>query len=157
MPVSIPQLPNGTSNLQDVETRNTALSNTNEPTARNNVPSTRGQIASCSISSFDTNKNSQSQKMHLRAQRTPSRSGRPRGQLFRRPEDTLPLLHGKQLVKLTHSHRLLAVLMLQLRSLYPMLTMAHCRLTHTMAYAGIEYLDIVVEPVGSAIAPVSWH
>ena len=38
------------------------------------------------------------------------------------------------------------------RSLHPMLTKAPHRLTHTMAYAVIEYLGIAVEPAGSAIA-----
>ena len=42
------------------------------------------------------------------------------------------------------------------RSLHPMLTKTQRRLTHTMAYAGVEYLDIDVEPVGFAIALVSW-
>ena len=42
------------------------------------------------------------------------------------------------------------------RSLHPMLAKAQRRLTHTMAYAGIEYLNIDVEPVGSATALVSW-
>ena len=70
-------------------------------------------------------------------------------------EDTL-FLHGKQLVKLTHSHQLhrILILMRPTRSLHPMLTKERRRLTHTMAYARIEYLDIDVEPVGSAIALV---
>ena len=59
---------------------------------------------------------------------------------------------------MTHSHQLHPILTLMRppRSLLPMLTKAQRRLTHTMAYAGIEYLDIDVEPVGSAIALESW-
>ena len=53
------------------------------------------------------------------------------------PDDTLPFLHSKQLVKLTHSHQLhrILILMRSLRRLHPMLTKAPHRLTHTMAYA----------------------
>ena len=85
VPISIPQLPNGTSNLQNTETRDTELSNTNEPTARNNVPSTRGRGRSrAALSRCSTRAtNSRSQNVSVRAQRTPSRRGRhprrPRG------------------------------------------------------------------------------
>ena len=74
------------------------------------------------------------------------------------PEDTLPPFHGRLLVKLTHNHRLHRILILQrpLRSLHPMLTKALHRLTHTKTYTVIEYLDIAVEPVGSAIALAFW-
>ena len=70
------------------------------------------------------------------------------------PEDTLPLLYDKQLVKLTPSHQLhrSLILMRPLRSLHLILTKALHRLIHTMTYAVIEYLDIAVEPMGSAIA-----
>ena len=85
--ISIPQLPNGTSNLQNTETRDTELSNTNEPTARNNVPSTRGRGRSrAALSRCSTRAtNSRSQNVSVRAQRTPSRTGRPRGRPPRRP------------------------------------------------------------------------
>ena len=159
VPISIPQLPNGTSNLQNTETRDTELSNTNEPSARNNVPSTRGRGRSpAALSRCSTRAtNSRSMNVSVRAQRTPSRRGRPRGRPPRSHEDTL-FLHGKQLVKMTHSHQLhrILILMRPPRTLHPMWTKAQRRLTHTMAYAGIEYLDIDVEPVGSAIALVSW-
>ena len=58
------------------------------------------------------------------------------------PEDKLSFLHIKQLVKLTHSHQLHRILKLMRppRSLHPMLTKAHRRLTHILAYATIEYL-----------------
>ena len=87
VPISIPQLPNGTSNLQNTETRDTELSNTNEPTARNNVPSTRGRGRSrAALSRCSTRAtNSWSQNVSVRAQRTPSRRGRPRGRPPRRP------------------------------------------------------------------------
>ena len=42
MPISIPQLPNDTSNPQDTGARNTGLPKTNKQPARNNLPSTRG-------------------------------------------------------------------------------------------------------------------
>ena len=79
--ISIPQLPNGTSNLQNTETRDTELSNTNEPIARNNVPSTRGRGRSrAALSRCSTRAtNFRSQNVSVRAQRTPSRRGRPRG------------------------------------------------------------------------------
>ena len=87
VPIGIPQLPNGTSNLQNTETRDTELSNTNEPTARNNVPSTRGRgrsrAALCRCSTRATN--SRSQNVSVCAQRTPSRRGRPRVRPPRRP------------------------------------------------------------------------
>ena len=138
VPISIPQLPNGTSNLQNTETRDTESSNTNEPTARNNVPSTRGRGRSRAALS----------RCSTRATNSRSLGGH---------EDTL-FLQGKQLVKMTHSHQFYPILTLMRppRSLHTMLTKAQRRLTHTMAYAGIEYLDIDVEPVGSAIALVSW-
>ena len=87
MSISIPQLPNGTSNLQNTETRDTELSKTNEPTARNNVPSTRGRGRSrAALSRCSTRAtNSRSQNVSVRAQRTPSRRGRPRGRPPRRP------------------------------------------------------------------------
>ena len=87
VPISIPQLPNGTSKLQNTETRDTELSNTNEPTARNNVPSTRGRGRSrAALSRCSTRAtNSRSQNVSVRAQRTPSRRGRPRGRPPRRP------------------------------------------------------------------------
>ena len=74
------------------------------------------------------------------------------------PEDTLPFLHGKQLVKLTHNHQLhrILILMRPPRSLHPMLTEARRKSTHTMANAFVEYLGIAVELSGSAIALVSW-
>ena len=77
--ISIPQMPNGTSDLQDTKTRNNGMSNASEQNARNNAPSTRGwgrsRAALSRCSSRATN--SQSQNMSLRAQRTPSRKGRP--------------------------------------------------------------------------------
>ena len=78
VPIGIPQLPNGTSNLQNTETRDTELSNTNEPTARINVPSTRGRGRSrAALSRCSTRAtNSRSQNVSLRAQRTPSCRGR---------------------------------------------------------------------------------
>ena len=87
VPISIPQLPNGTSNLQNTETRDTELSNTNEPTARNNVPSTRGRGRSRAALSHCSTRatNSRSQNVSVRAQRTPSRRGRPRGRPPWRP------------------------------------------------------------------------
>ena len=74
------------------------------------------------------------------------------------PEDTLPPLYDKQLLKLTPSHQLhrILILMRPLRRAHPMLTKALHRLTPTMTYAVIEYLDIAVEPVGSAIALAFW-
>ena len=74
------------------------------------------------------------------------------------PEDTLPPLHGRLLVKLTHNHQLHRILILKrpLRSLHPTLTKALHRLTHTMTYVVIEYLGIAVEPAGSAIALAFW-
>ena len=93
--------------------------------------------------------------MSVRAQRTPGAEDVLEDDLLGGHEDTL-FLHGKQLTKMTHSHQLHPILTLMRppRSLHPMLTKAQHRLTHTMAYAGIEYLDIDVEPVGSAIALV---
>ena len=87
VPISIPQLPNGTSNLQNTETRDTELSNTNEPTARNNVPGTRDRGRSrAALSRCSTRAtNSQSQNVSVRAQRTPNRRGRLRGRPPRRP------------------------------------------------------------------------
>ena len=87
VPISFPQLPNGTSKLQNTETRDTELSNTNEPTARNNVPSKRGRGRSrAALSRCSTRAtNSPSQNVSVRAQRTPSRRGRPRGRPPRRP------------------------------------------------------------------------
>ena len=95
--------------------------------------------------------------MSVRAQRTPSRRGRPRGRPPRRPRghtfssrqtareiDTQPSITSD-----SNSDAPTA-------QLNPMLTKAQRRLTHTMAYAGIEYLVIDVEPVGFAIALVSW-
>ena len=54
------------------------------------------------------------------------------------PEDTLPPLHGRLLVKLTHSRQLHRILILKrpLRSLHPMLTKALHRLTHTRYRSG---------------------
>ena len=53
------------------------------------------------------------------------------------PEETLLVLRGKQVVKSTHSHQVYRSLILKRphRSLHPMLTKAHRRLTHTMVYA----------------------
>ena len=43
VPVSIPPLPDGISNLQDTEARNTGLSTIDELATQHNVPSTRGR------------------------------------------------------------------------------------------------------------------
>ena len=93
-PISFPQLLNALSNLQNTENPDTGLSNNNEPTARNTVPSsTRGRfrlpaaLSRCSTRATT----SQSQHMRLRAQRTPSRRGRRRGQPPQRPQgNTIP-------------------------------------------------------------------
>ena len=73
-------------------------------------------------------------------------------------EDTLLFPQSKQLVKFTIRHQLhrILILMHPSRSLHLMLTKAPHKLTHTMAYAVIEYLGIAMEPAGFRIALVSW-
>ena len=85
--ISIEPLPDGTSNFQDTEARNTGLSSTNEQATRSNFPSTRGRGGSrAALSRCSTRAtSSQSQHMRLGALRTPVRRGRPRGRHPRRP------------------------------------------------------------------------
>ena len=149
VPVSVPPLPDGISNLQDTETSNTMLSGSNEPAARYNVPSTRDRFRPRAALYRGSTRGTPSQYQDLRSRMVALLGG---------PEDTLLPLHGRLLVKLTHNHQLHRILILKRspRSPHPMLTKALHRLTHTMTYAVIEYLDIAVEPVGSAIALAFW-
>ena len=107
VPVSILPLPDGISNLQDTEARNTQLSGSDELAARYNVPSTRGRGRPRAALSRGSTRGTPSkhQDLRSRAQRQ-GRKGCPRGRPPRRPEDTLPPLHGRLLVKLTHSRQL---------------------------------------------------
>ena len=159
VPVSVPPLPDGTSNLQDTETSNTELSGSDEPGARYNVPSTRDRVRPRAALSRGSTRGTPSQYQDLRS-RAQSKVAEDvlEVALLGGPEDTLPPLYDKQLVKLTPSHHLHRILILTrpLRSLPSMLTKALHRLTHTMTYAVIEYLDIALEPVGSAIALAFW-
>ena len=85
VPIGIPHLPNGTSNLQNTETRDTESSNTNEPTARNNGPRFRGKSRAALSRCSTRATSSRSQNVSVCAPRTPSRRGRPRGRPPRRP------------------------------------------------------------------------
>ena len=86
MPVSIPPLPDGISNLQETEARNTELSGSDEPAARYNVPSTCDRGRPRAALSRGSRRGTPSQSQHLRscAQRQ-GRRGRPRGRPHRRP------------------------------------------------------------------------
>ena len=86
VPVSIPPLPDGISNLQDTEARNTELSSSDEPAAQYNVPRTRGRDRPQAALSRGSTRGSPSkyQDLRSRAQRQ-GRRGRPRGSPPRRP------------------------------------------------------------------------
>ena len=73
-------------------------------------------------------------------------------------EDTIILFDGRYLVNVKHDHQLLQSLVQtrQSHDLAPMLNKQHRRLTHTMVYARIEYLDIAAGLAGYAIVLVSW-
>ena len=86
VPVSVPPLPDGISNLRDTETLNTELSGSDEPAARYNVPTTRNRGGPrAALSRGSTRRTpSQYQDLRSRAQRQ-GRRGRPRGRTPRRP------------------------------------------------------------------------
>ena len=85
VPVSVPPLPDGISNIQDTETNNTELSGSDEPAARYNVPSTRNRgRPRAALSRGSTRRTpSQYQDLRSRAQRQ-CRRGRPQGRPPRR-------------------------------------------------------------------------
>ena len=158
VPVSVPPMPDGISNLQDTETSNTELFGSDEPAARHNVPSTRdrGRPGAAQLLYLVVQNEEQVPNIRIcaRARKDKVPEDVLKMALLGGPEDTLPPLHGRLLLRLTHSHQLHRILILKrpLRSLLPMLTKALHRLTHTMTYAVIDYLGNAVEPAGSAIA-----
>ena len=84
VPVSVPPLPDGISNLQDTETSNTELSGSDEPAVRYNVPSPRNGGRPRAARGSKRGTPSQYQDLRSRAQRQ-GRRGRPRGRPPRRP------------------------------------------------------------------------
>ena len=86
VPVSVPPLPDGISNLQDTETSNTELSGSDEPAAWYNVHSTRNRGRPRAALSRGSTRSTPShcQDLRSRAQRQVHR-GRPRGRPPRRP------------------------------------------------------------------------
>ena len=152
MTVSVPPLPDSISNLQDTEASNTELSDT---TFLARLIGVGRELLYLVVQNGE----------HLPSIRNCARAREDKVAedvlevaLLGSPEDKLPPLHGRLLVRLTHSHHLHRILSLKrlLRSLHPMLTKTLHRLTHTMTYAVIEYLGIAVEPAGSAIALALW-
>ena len=102
VPVSVPPLPDGISNLQDTETNNTELSGSDEPAARYNVPSTRnrGRLRAALSRGSTRRTPSQYQDLRSRAQRQ-GRRGRPRGRPPRRPRG-----HTTTSLRQTHSREI---------------------------------------------------
>ena len=141
VPVSVPPLPDRMSNLQDTEASNTELSGSEllyfVVQHEEHLPSIR---------------------ICARVRKDMVAEDVLEVALLGGPEDTLPTLHGRLLVKLTHSHQLHRILIMKrpLGSLHPMLTKALHRLTHSMTLAVIEYRGIAMEPAGSANALALW-
>ena len=155
LPISIPQLPNDTSNLQDTEARNTRLPSTNEQAARNNLSSTRGRGRWRAVLSRSTRATkSQSHHMRLRAQRTPVRRGRPRGRPPRQPRGHTTVSSRQTAPEIDTQPSITSdsIQMRPPRSLHPILTKVRRKSTRAMVYGGVRYLDIVVKTAGSVIA-----
>ena len=160
MPISIPQLPNDTSNLQDTEARNTGYP---VPTNPLHGTTSLARVVGADRELFYLVVRQEQQIPSLSAHAC-ALKGRQFAEdvleddLLDGAEDTLPFLHSKQLVKLTRSHHLhrIPIQMRPPRSSHPILTKVRRRSTRAMVYAGWFTLGIVVEPAGSVIAFASW-
>ena len=86
VPVSVPPMPESTSNLQDTKASNTELSGSDEPAARYNVPSARDRRRPRAALSLGSTRGTPSQYQDLRSRsQRQGRRGRPRGRPPGRP------------------------------------------------------------------------
>ena len=96
--------------------------------------------------------------MRLRARKTSCRKGRPRERPPRRSR-VHTIISSRQTARETDMQTSITSdcdFDAPIAQLTSDIDQALRRLTHAMVYAGIEYLDIVVELAGSAVALVSW-